>query len=245
MKGDDLYSEPYRYGFINRNIEVVIPARFPRKSEFNCRGHLPVFESGFAIVDYPGSDSTRLYQYALINKSGEMVSECFNAVYGCTAACEYTPEISDGFVATSTPKGYAYLDIASGKMVMEGLYTIAGPFSEGLAVVQKQNEYFIIIDKTGKQLVNKRFYTRKRGKKETDLYVFDRGCNHPGGFVNGKLLLEFYDNNGKGSHVMALIDRTGEIVYSRPIRDYPEGEFDLDPRFKEIFETYSWKFGEP
>lgn len=225
------------YGFLNEKFEKVIPAIY-KYSGFFCNDLLPQFSNGRAIVEDNLNDS-----YVLIDLFGNRIGNSFDYSMSCTAACLFFPCISEGVVAANNSYGkMGYINVSNGNVAIPFNYSLAGPFSEGLAAVEVNEQFIIIIDKNGNQKFNKKFYTTKSGRKKSgeksDPYTTPNGCTHLGGFVNGKMIIKYYDNNGTGPMVYALIDKNGTILIKKITTINNPINIDEDKDFK----NHQWKF---
>jgi len=229
--------EAFYYGFLNEKFEKVIPAIY-KYNGFFCNDLLPQFSNGRAIVKDNFNDS-----YVLIDLFGNRIGNRFDYFVSCTAACFFYPCISEGFVATNISyEKMGYIDANNGHVAIPFNYSLAGPFSEGLAAVEVNEQYIIIIDKNGNQKFNKKFYTAKTGRiksyENNDPYTAGNGCNHLGGFVNGKMIINYYENNGAGPMVYALIDTNGNVLIKKNTSNDNPINIDEDKDFK----NHQWKF---
>lgn len=231
------------YGFLNKKFEKVIPANYPYYGGY-CPNFPRFFSDGYAIVNNNIRSEIKNNQYILIDKFGKKIGKSFGYFCYLLAACEYFPEISEGLVATvndADKKGY--ISASTGKTSIPFLYSLAGPFSEGLAAVEVNDEYIIFIDRTGVQKINKRFYTTKIGRRKSmeknDPYTGGNGSNHLGGFINGKMIINYYENHGRGPMVYALIDKKGNVLLKKKVANRQE----INQIDDHKFDDYRWKFG--
>ena len=121
------------YGFKNEKSEVVI------KPEYQ---DITSFSEGFAAVKKDG-------KWGYINTKGEVIIN-FSAVI------ESLPRpFSEGLVAREVGRDeWKYYD-TNGKPAIDKVFSRAGDFKGGLAVVRRAYDYdFYIIDKTGKRVSN-------------------------------------------------------------------------------------------
>lgn len=108
----------YKYGFIDKKGNVVIPFTYDDASEF---------KNGLARVEQNGKD-------AFINTNNEIVIpfETYDGVYPSVGA--------NGLINVKKGNQYGYAD-ANGKMVIAAQYDFVAPFgTEGLALVGKINQ---------------------------------------------------------------------------------------------------------
>ena len=219
------------FGFINSKFEIVIPAKFPYLGFF-CNFFPNYFVNGRAIVSQSTNNSN---SYILIDKQGKYIGSPFEYSIGQYSSCLYFPEISEGLIAASNGGGYGFLNPLDGKVFIPFKFSLAGPFSEGLAVVEYNDQYISFIDKSGKNITNKRYYTKKRNSKKWSLYngMNDEGGGdgHPGKFKDGKVIIRYYDNEGYGKLTFAIIDKKGNVIKKSTYEKYGE-----DPDFKKIID---------
>lgn len=114
-----------KYGFINTNNEVIIPAEYPQA--LNLRG-------GFAKAEVGDN------QWVLFDSRGTKLSSYENIFYFTEGRAEFQ---KDG--------KYGFLD-ESGKEVIPAIYEKADAFTESLSAVKKDGKYGAI-DKSGKELL--------------------------------------------------------------------------------------------
>lgn len=223
------------YGFIDRTFKEIIPAIYPYSGLY-CDGFPSAFSSGYAIVSNPNPADGEFANYLVIDKTGKQVGSKFDYEQGCTAACVYYPEIFEGLTIKKTKYGVTYAETSSGKEMMTFSFSVAGPFCGGVAAVEVDGKYITLIDKTGRPVTDKKFFTLKNGSSEKSIYGDYSGCRYLGGFVKDRMVISYYDNNGAGPQVYALIDKTGRVVLKKQTEDVYD-----DPDF----EPYQWNFGRP
>jgi WG containing repeat len=116
----------YRYGFVDKQGNEVVPLKFSEATYFS---------DGYALAVPPKSK-----RFAIIDKSGKIV---------------HAPEFEDaepfheGLAATALKGKYGYIDTA-GTWVIEPTLSYAGEFRNGLARVAWKDGDYGYIDKTGK-----------------------------------------------------------------------------------------------
>jgi hypothetical protein len=223
----------FNFGYIDRNFNVIIQAKFPY-FQIYCHGLTAAFSGGYAIVNEPKAEQE--YTHIVIDKSGNQIGKPFNSTNGCTAACLIYPEIAEGLIVVGDEGNCGYREAATGRLIIPYKYSRAGPFSEGVAAVEVNGKYITLIDKSGMPIINKKFYTVKKGSQDPSLYSNNYGCTDPGGFVNGKMIIQYFENDGTGDTVFALIDKKGNILLKKKINDIYS-----DPDF----ENYLWPYGDP
>ena len=82
----------------------------------------------------------------------------------------------------------------------------------------------------------------KKGGEQQSLYSTFFGCSHPGGFVKGKMIVVYYENNGAGPMILALIDKQGNFIIKKEIdADNSGGVSPFYPN-DPAFDPYVWKF---
>ncbi len=223
------YDEPNtNFGFIDRSFNPVIPAIYPY-SEIACIGFTATFSKGYSVVPIPFGDKYT-YNYVVIDTAGNQLHGPIEFSYGCLAACLYYPVITEGVLITggkSRSSGlttyYDFMDVKSGRSFTVEDCTLAGPFSEGIAAVEINYEYITFIDRAGKIVTDKKFYTIKRGSNDLSDYQPGNGCDRLGAFVNGKILIHHFENEGYGPEVLSVVDKRGNVLY-RTIVDGDAGD---------------------
>ncbi|MFM8431778.1 MAG: WG repeat-containing protein [Bacteroidota bacterium] len=221
------------FGFINQEFDVMIPAIYPYHG-FYCDGFPSAFSNGYAIVTDP-SQPDEPPVYFVIDKSGKQIGQQFRYDQSCTAACYYYPEIFDGMTIMQTDSGVTYNELLTGKRVIPNTYSVAGPICGGVAAVEIDGKYITIIDLSGKPVTSKKFHTVQTGSTEKSRYNNEwGGCSYLGGFVKDRMSITYFDNDGSGPQVYALIDKSGNVL----IKKYTESTYD-DPDFL----PYEWNFG--
>jgi|GEM_PF-5401920 len=120
-----------KYGYIDTAGKLVIPPQFHDAIEF-CEDR-----AIFRIND----------NYVCIDKTGRRVS------------CRYTPEFffSDGLAPASDGNGMGYID-KGGKVVIPAKFSTAGPFQDGLAVVDMRGKGSCLINKAGTVVLQCRYH---------------------------------------------------------------------------------------
>jgi len=230
---DDAYEPEFNFGYLNREFNIVIQSIYTYQENF-CQGFTASFSGGYAIVHQQNEEHET--SFFVIDKTGKQTGPSFEAANTCTAACYFYPEIAEGRVVVRNETKLGYLEAATGNMVIPYNYTAAGPFSEGVAAVEINGRYITIINKNGTPVTNKKFYTIQKGSANRSLYGDGNWCTDPGGFVKGKMIIHFYDNDGSGPAVFGLIDKQGNILLKKKIDDVSS-----DPDFK----PYEWNYGDP
>ncbi|NMA94130.1 MAG: hypothetical protein GX975_05655 [Clostridiales bacterium] len=216
-----------KYGFLDKNLNVVIPAIYD---------YVNSFSNGLATV-------VKGDKYGFINKAGKEVVPCIydaagsfsdglalvqkNGLYGYidTSGKEVIPckygnafPFSDGLAAvTKDPWGYGewgYID-KSGREVIPFKYEKAYPFFDGMAQVENGDTYGYFIDTSGNQkfsyLYNSYF---------VEDYFYEGLVlvqkDNKFGFINknGELAIPFiYDFAKSFSDGMALVEKNGKFGY--------------------------------
>jgi hypothetical protein len=224
------------FGFLDTAFRPVIPARYTWN--MFCAGFPPSFSGGRAIV--PVGES-----YQLIDPHGTPVGPPFRYHPQFLDACYYYPEVAEGLVAVSdSQRRMGYLDAASGQQIIPFRFSLAGPFSEGLAAVELDGTHITFIDRRGRQAVDATFRTTRKGLRKTedsdDPYWPPNSGEHLGGFVDGLIRLYFYDDDGAGPKVVALVDKRGRVV----LKERADLEGADEARHEATFEAHAWKFGQ-
>lgn len=164
----------FRYGYINKDGQEVIPAQYKGASDFH---------EGLALVeDLNGKQM-------FINKSGEMMAE-IDSKYRCEGG------INDGLALVSQNSGYmsyGFID-KTGKVVIPLKYSSAKPFSEGLAYVSNDS-FEGFIDTKGNEAFSCKDYYDVGNYHEGLASVVKEEKNEDGYTAGWKL--GFMDKNGK------------------------------------------------
>lgn len=223
------------FGFLDRTFDMAIPALYPYAGIY-CDGFPSAFDDGYAIVPNPSPAADEYASFLVIDKTGKQVGSKFRYEQSCTAACMYYPEIFDGMTITQTATGVTYSELLSGNRLTPASYSVAGPYCGGIAAVEVDGKYITLIDRTGKAVTTQKFYTVQKGSSDKSRYSTDWGCTYLGGFVKDRMIITYFDNDGSGPQVYALIDKTGRIL----LKKQTESIYD-DPDF----EPYQWNFGRP
>lgn len=224
----------YKYGFINKNFKVVIPPQYPHQDIY-CDNYPPYFTAGRAIVNSPDQNANPVSSFVLIDKTGKRVGNQFSYSLGFLAACAHFPEITENLIVydkeVDNNTVFGYLDAITGSSKIATNFTNAGPFSEGLAVVEIGGKYLTLIDKTGKPVISQKFYIVKKGSNSPSLYSAEFGDSKLNGFIDGNLFIQYFDQDGMGEHVYALIDKSGKII-SKKSKKSVDNQID--------FQKYHW-----
>ena len=121
-----------QYGYIDSSGKVAIPPQFERASDFH---------EGLAYVE------TKMWldgPIGFIDKTGKIVLPLLRQLD--------VPRFSEGLAAVLLETGYGFID-RTGGTVIEGRYSYAGDFSEGLAWVHTRDDKAGFIDKTGRFVI--------------------------------------------------------------------------------------------
>lgn len=135
------YDKEYSCGFIDKNGKIVIP--FLYDSAFG-------FSSGLAYVE-------KNDQCGYIDKNGNVAIPFINRFFSDNMT--YTGSFSEGLVPVGKFENewkYGYMN-TEGKVVIDYQFNSAGPFKDGLAVVEKDHKD-VIVDKTGKIAIDTTMY---------------------------------------------------------------------------------------
>lgn len=108
---DDLY----RYGYVSRAGEVVIPPQYSSASPFS---------EGKAVVQIPDA------AYAVIDTAGNVLHTLDYAVLS---------EIGEGWAAFREEEKWGYLDMATGEVMISPQYETAERFENGVAIVNNNS----------------------------------------------------------------------------------------------------------
>lgn len=211
------------FGFINKDFKIIIPAFFPILDLF-CQDFIATFTDGFSVVPSP-KEPPYDFPFIIIDSIGQKVYETFTYNYGCYAACINHPIITEGIIVrnseASTPgflkSAYEFFELSTGRSFTIENCSLAGPFSEGLSVIEVDYEYLTFIDRSGKVVLDKKFYTVKKGSGKISDYHGGNGCDRLGGFVDGRMLVHHFENEGYGRELLSLVDKSGNIILSKPV----------------------------
>ena len=184
-----------RFGFINKNNELVIDYQFHFAEDF---------VKGIAKIR-KGKRTTG--KYAIINKKGELISELYDEIF----------EIENSYIKVRNGEKYGIID-TSGALLTDEWYDDIKKFSENYAVVKNNNKY-AYINRLGKRktewFLDAYSFSNKRAK------VLDK---NGWGYINykGELTIptiyeqvwDFENNVAKVSkdNKYAFIDIKGEII---------------------------------
>jgi hypothetical protein len=119
-------------GYLDSAGKVAIPPQFERASDFH---------EGLAYVE------TKMWldgPIGFIDKTGKIVIPLLRQ--------SDEPRFSEGLAAVLLETGYGFID-KTGRAVIEGRYSYAGDFSEGLAWVHTRDDKAGFIDKTGRFVI--------------------------------------------------------------------------------------------
>lgn len=182
-----------KWGFINKDGEVAIEAKYDLATNFSCGLATVGIDGKFGYINAKGEiviplqfdgasifseDIALVYtdgKYSYINKKGDLL-------FG--RSFEYADSFYDGRALFSENGKYGYID-NKGKVVIEPQYKSASRFSEGLApVVDEKSGLCGFIDTKGKLVIDF-LYTEAGGFKD--------GCARMG--VDGKLC--YIDKKGR------------------------------------------------
>lgn len=147
-------NEHYKYGYINKKNEIVLPFIYSGGNEF---------KEGFAVVSVAKEKRYTLYGLAeksyagVIDKNGKFIidpiyGESLSKSYFNSGLCPMGKVSSNNLYAHE----YGYIDI-SGKWVIEPKYESAEPFENGLAIVELNNRTSVI-DTKGREIVGMENY---------------------------------------------------------------------------------------
>ena len=115
----------FLWGYANEKGEMVIPNKFPNSYPFSKEGVAMVF------------DKDAVPEYYLIDTQGKKIT---TEVTGC----KYNATVfSDGFIPFGIDGKWGYLN-KTGKIAVQAKYTEARSFSEGRAIVKRNQKYYIL-----------------------------------------------------------------------------------------------------
>ncbi len=129
----DTIKDAYRYGYLNKEGEIVIPLQYETATDFkDGLAIVKVEENKFALIDKHGN-ITNQFHYFYVGNYGDLLlafKKTFNDPYG-------------------------YIDM-KGNVVIEPKFTTGLPFEEGRAVVNVSNDIrnkYGLIDKKGNYII--------------------------------------------------------------------------------------------
>jgi len=224
----------FNVGYLNKDFLKVIPAIYPY-SHFYCNKNQRYFTNGLAVAQNPNHISEDGSHFILLDKTGRQIGNEFTFAQGFLAACYLYPQIYDNTIIFTDSSGEYFIDVTTNKPLSTQKYTRAGFYVDGIAPVAINDKYISFIDKAGKEVCGTKFY----------FYNMQPGAEKElvpsflGGFVNGHYILEYFENEGLGDKVYALINTKGEVVKKMKI-DYSEEYW----AFRLQLEEYTWKMGD-
>ncbi|MCR8842250.1 WG repeat-containing protein [Paenibacillus sp. SC116] len=127
-----------KYGYVNKNRKIVIPAVYDNYGHFD--------KNGIAVVGMKNSKGEHGYKYGLINKAGKYVLKPTYDVIGFP---------SEGYYQVVNNKKHGFIN-AQGKVAIKLQYDQVKFFAQGLAPVMKNNKWGFI-DKKGKLVIQYKF----------------------------------------------------------------------------------------
>jgi hypothetical protein len=220
-------------GIMDANYEIIENPDYFYPG-FYCNDYFDYKNGLYPLINkYGGEDN--IVNWVFIDSTGKKVFECNYSFGGCTAACMFLPEFSEGFCAFENKQNkYGYLNTL-GKVVIPPVYYGASNFSEGIACVIESKDpkhfYFSFIDKQGKKLFNKTFdirpFEQPYGVKDKDdfdqtsylvHYEFNCRMRNETFFNNGLCKIRYWDTKAK-KEVLAIINTKGDVV------EYIEGQY--------------------
>lgn len=181
------YGREARYGFINKEGEMVIPARLePSWGQFPAIGYLTQFAEGLARIQIKD-------RFGYINKKGEIV---------IPVRFRQAQDFSEGLACVEDQDGQSGFIDKTGRFVIK--LESAGPhkFSEGLAVAGINTDSGLklgYIDRTGKVVIPPKFLGAREfvdGVAEVRFYIKPK--------------------DGPGPHrttLIGYIDRAGQYIW--------------------------------
>ena len=214
FKGSDQFD--VKLGVMDTNFNILINPTY-EIDPFICNFYLDYKNGLYPLFNRPGSNFED-WTYDFLDTNGKIV---FNSPYsfgGCTAACAFMPEFSEGLCLFEDEQGkYGYFD-TKGKVVIEPKYVGAGSFSEGLSFVIDQidsmNFYYYFINKKGEKAFDKQFNLKPFEEPDdyislqTETLCYMRNDTY---FKNGKCRIKYWDEK-ENKEVNAIIDTKGEKI---------------------------------
>ena len=216
FKGSDEFD--VKLGVMDTNFNILVNPTY-EIDPFTCNFYLDYKSGLYPLLNAQGSNFED-WTYDFLDTNGKIV---FNSKYhfgGCTAACVFMPEFSEGLCLFEDEQGkYGYFD-TKGKVVIEPKYVGAGSFSEGLSFVIDQidsmNFYYYFINKKGEKAFGKQFNLKPFEETYEHKYftlhnMILCGMRIYSNFKNGKCRIKYWDEK-ENKEVNAIINSKGEII---------------------------------
>ena len=166
-------AERYRWGYINRAGELVVPLRYSRTGRFSERRAAVMNEAGFyGYIDRRGAE---VIIPALYTRAGEFHEGRAAVRFGSGDSGRYgyiypwgnlridpvyidARDFSEGRAAVrdAGSRRWGYVDTAGGE-VIPAAYSVARDFSGGLAAVSRDRMRFGYIDREGRKVIEERY----------------------------------------------------------------------------------------
>lgn len=234
----------FKYGFINKEGKEVIAPKFSWVGEFS-EGLAPAMadDGKIGFIDRTGAfvigpvfddfikgfkqgqaQVMRGEDVISIDKTGKQVGPDLENVT--------TDETHEGMTAAKQGEQWGYLD-AKGNWVIKPTYTMAGPFSEGLASVSLDGEKFGYIDKTGKIVIEAKFgyadqFSEGKAAVSVDgrtgfidkkgAYVITPAFDYADDFNGG---LAPVQTENEGTYTYGVINEKGSYVLKSELTQFP------------------------
>ena len=179
--------ENEKWGYINRQGEVVAPATFERAWRFH-EGRGPVMVGG---------------KYGFVDATGAIVIE---------PSYDFAGDFYDGLAAVKIGEKWGYID-PTGKLVIPATFDGASDFSEGFSAVQAGDVAYYI-DKTGKKAMELPEDVRQFGRFSEGLAGVWIGETNGWGYIDtqGNVVIppQFYAGEAFSEEVASVLDEKNE-----------------------------------
>jgi Protein of unknown function (DUF3298)/WG containing repeat/Deacetylase PdaC len=235
-----------RYGYINKDKNIIIPFKFNSAYDFNNYGVAIVSEDSiFRLIDTKGNyistekyDSINPYKenravYVQNSKMGVLDEKGYKIT---EAKYDYVGNYNNGRAVIEKKIDnnykYGYIDL-DGNEIVEYKYIEASDFNDGFAVVKVKDEDFALIDLNG-NVVNTYNY-QYVGSYGEGLMTFSRLLGGPYGYINkdGEIVISpkyaYADKFNDGAAIVSLefkangtfgvIDKLGKAIYGEIYND--------------------------
>lgn len=223
-----------RYGYINKDGEVIIPFKFTRAYDFNEFGLAIIKENNkFGLIDIKGNynvnpqfDNINPYKegraiYTEKSKMGvldEKGNKLRDVVY------DYIGNYNDGYAVVAKMNGksskYGYIDL-DGKEITEVKYMHANDFNDGFGLIKIKDREFALIDTQGN--ISNTYNFEYVGSYGEDLMVFSILLGGPYGYINrdGEIVISpiYCDAKGFNDGVAVVSRSNNNIICTHGVID--------------------------
>lgn len=172
LKYEDVKYYPYmdennKWGYVDEELSIVIPAKFDKAFSFNEGVGLVEDIDGYGFINKDGSfifDRKYLYAHdfsngvAIVNDydgKGSLAID-FDGNIVCKIKDKYSCEkFHEGMIAFNNGDEFGYID-KSGKVAIKSKYQFAEDFNNGVAIVSDKKGYSLI-NREGKIITNEKY----------------------------------------------------------------------------------------